>query len=561
MLPCSCRSSWRCKSHIMCSRPALPPLSCMAFRPVTFAGMASRAEGSSGGCSSRKASAGQAGVPGAAARDAHCPTCRVPGCEEVPNPEYNRKYWVCAAHAHANSVLLNGCEVRFCQQCGRFHPMGEFGEGRRSCQRSLDRHTTRRRRLSAQAGLKWQPRRGSRRGSSAAVSGSDTEGEQQRHRPQQRQQQPKQRRPQRAQRGRKRPLVSEDESERSGEELESSGEEEEAGQEEGALAQVAGSSRRRPLPQRRRLAEAVAGIAKQPSCLVNPTVADSMVLAAPSAFTGPSLSPTSQAPSPAVTHSWRPLQLGWPPVGRAPGSAAAEVLRDIMIEHAWQGHPAVGIALQGAAEAALVAPHGAHHPPPLHAEGQGGLWRPGHASPVMGKEASALARHRSERQLQPQLCSPGGAQPHWSPQLLGLPRASSAPHLGGHPSPQLVREALELLGAPEAEPGFDVPTDHELAMISEELGLPANPVLVSSLCGPTSAGGSRAQRVPACIGDLRERLLRQLAIARQQGPAASAQVRTCGRQPWKLSWELHSWQTHSWQRVSSSRLHLSARTA
>ncbi|GAB4815881.1 hypothetical protein N2152v2_002927 [Parachlorella kessleri] len=54
------------------------------------------------------------------------------------------------------ALLIDDQVVRFCQQCGRFHPLTEFSDERRSCRNSLALHNARRRksrlRISARAG-------------------------------------------------------------------------------------------------------------------------------------------------------------------------------------------------------------------------------------------------------------------------------------------------------------------------------------------------------------------------------------------------------------------------
>ncbi|GJW06270.1 SBP-like protein [Tanacetum coccineum] len=53
---------------------------------------------------------------------------------------------VCLRCANATSVVLDGCDKRYCQQCGKFHVLSDFDEGKRSCRRKLERHNNRRRR-------------------------------------------------------------------------------------------------------------------------------------------------------------------------------------------------------------------------------------------------------------------------------------------------------------------------------------------------------------------------------------------------------------------------------
>ncbi|KAL4852680.1 N-acetylserotonin O-methyltransferase-like protein [Chlorella vulgaris] len=79
------------------------------------------------------------------------PTCSVCHrsllCERV----FHQRYHVCPEHATATSVMLDGIVQRFCQQCGRFHPMDRFSPGMRSCRHQLARHAERRRKRRAEA--------------------------------------------------------------------------------------------------------------------------------------------------------------------------------------------------------------------------------------------------------------------------------------------------------------------------------------------------------------------------------------------------------------------------
>ncbi|KNA24900.1 hypothetical protein SOVF_011410 [Spinacia oleracea] len=77
--------------------------------------------------------------------------CQVPGCEvdirELKG--YHRRHRVCLVCANASSVLIDGQSKRYCQQCGKFHVLSDFDEGKRSCRRKLERHNNRRRRKSS----------------------------------------------------------------------------------------------------------------------------------------------------------------------------------------------------------------------------------------------------------------------------------------------------------------------------------------------------------------------------------------------------------------------------
>ena len=60
--------------------------------------------------------------------------------------EYHARYKICETHLKASVVTKSGRQQRFCQQCGKFHDIGEFDGEKRSCRARLDKHNTRRRR-------------------------------------------------------------------------------------------------------------------------------------------------------------------------------------------------------------------------------------------------------------------------------------------------------------------------------------------------------------------------------------------------------------------------------
>ncbi|KAK3440967.1 hypothetical protein EUGRSUZ_B01228 [Eucalyptus grandis] len=80
--------------------------------------------------------------------------CQVPSCkadiQELKG--YHRRHRVCLRCANASAVLLEGDRKRYCQQCGKFHFLSDFDEGKRSCRRKLERHNNRRRRKPADSG-------------------------------------------------------------------------------------------------------------------------------------------------------------------------------------------------------------------------------------------------------------------------------------------------------------------------------------------------------------------------------------------------------------------------
>ncbi|MCD7459541.1 hypothetical protein HAX54_041221 [Datura stramonium] len=74
--------------------------------------------------------------------------CQVPDCEAdiTELKGYHKRHRVCLRCANASAVLLDGHSKRYCQQCGKFHILSDFDEGKRSCRRKLERHNNRRRR-------------------------------------------------------------------------------------------------------------------------------------------------------------------------------------------------------------------------------------------------------------------------------------------------------------------------------------------------------------------------------------------------------------------------------
>ncbi|XP_042024587.1 squamosa promoter-binding-like protein 7 isoform X1 [Salvia splendens] len=74
--------------------------------------------------------------------------CQVPGCEDDISElkGYHKRHRVCLRCANAVSVVIDGEAKRYCQQCGKFHILSDFDEGKRSCRRKLERHNNRRRR-------------------------------------------------------------------------------------------------------------------------------------------------------------------------------------------------------------------------------------------------------------------------------------------------------------------------------------------------------------------------------------------------------------------------------
>lgn len=73
--------------------------------------------------------------------------CQVDGClnDLAGLKEYHNRYKICHHHLKIPSIVRAGHIQRFCQQCGRFHDIGEFDGDKRSCRARLQRHNARRR--------------------------------------------------------------------------------------------------------------------------------------------------------------------------------------------------------------------------------------------------------------------------------------------------------------------------------------------------------------------------------------------------------------------------------
>ncbi|KAL2935398.1 Squamosa promoter-binding-like protein 6 [Bienertia sinuspersici] len=73
--------------------------------------------------------------------------CQVYGCHKDLSSakDYHKRHKVCDVHSKTSKVIVNGVEKRFCQQCSRFHLLGEFDDGKRSCRKRLAGHNERRR--------------------------------------------------------------------------------------------------------------------------------------------------------------------------------------------------------------------------------------------------------------------------------------------------------------------------------------------------------------------------------------------------------------------------------
>jgi len=74
-------------------------------------------------------------------------SCQVENCKNNLKDlkEYHNRYRICKMHMTKESIERNGRLERFCQQCGRFHPLEEFEGSKRSCKVRLEKHNQRRR--------------------------------------------------------------------------------------------------------------------------------------------------------------------------------------------------------------------------------------------------------------------------------------------------------------------------------------------------------------------------------------------------------------------------------
>lgn len=78
--------------------------------------------------------------------------CQVAGCNTdlASLKDYHNRYKICEYHLKISSIVREGLRQRFCQQCGRFHNIGEFDGDKRSCRARLQRHNARRRKNVAE---------------------------------------------------------------------------------------------------------------------------------------------------------------------------------------------------------------------------------------------------------------------------------------------------------------------------------------------------------------------------------------------------------------------------
>ncbi|CAA6661631.1 unnamed protein product [Spirodela intermedia] len=94
-----------------------------------------------GGRSGKRVRSGSPGNGG------NYPMCQVDDCKADLSSakDYHRRHKVCEIHSKTTKAMVGSQMQRFCQQCSRFHSLGEFDEGKRSCRRRLAGHNRRRR--------------------------------------------------------------------------------------------------------------------------------------------------------------------------------------------------------------------------------------------------------------------------------------------------------------------------------------------------------------------------------------------------------------------------------
>lgn len=82
----------------------------------------------------------------AAEGDRTAPTCQVESCGRDLShlSTYHQRCRICEIHIKESNFLRAGIMQRFCQQCGRCHPMDAFQGQKRSCVEQLAKHNARR---------------------------------------------------------------------------------------------------------------------------------------------------------------------------------------------------------------------------------------------------------------------------------------------------------------------------------------------------------------------------------------------------------------------------------
>ncbi|GAB4813349.1 hypothetical protein N2152v2_000395 [Parachlorella kessleri] len=82
-----------------------------------------------------------------------CTVCQVVGCQsQTPKKIYYQRHKICLHHANLEALVLDGQSMRWCQQCGRFQPLGDFDGTRKTCRTVLKQHNLRRQRRNTDFG-------------------------------------------------------------------------------------------------------------------------------------------------------------------------------------------------------------------------------------------------------------------------------------------------------------------------------------------------------------------------------------------------------------------------
>ncbi|GBF90893.1 hypothetical protein Rsub_03748 [Raphidocelis subcapitata] len=100
--------------------------------------------------------------------------CQVDGCfcDLSTLRDYHQRYKICEYHLKVPSVMRDSIPQRFCQQCGRFHPLEAFDGTKRSCRSRLHKHNERRRKRDP-AGTPPDEQRKRRAGSGSGSEDDD----------------------------------------------------------------------------------------------------------------------------------------------------------------------------------------------------------------------------------------------------------------------------------------------------------------------------------------------------------------------------------------------------
>ena len=72
--------------------------------------------------------------------------CQVTHCQAdlTQSKRYNRRYSLCENCMRSSAILVQGREMRFCQQCSCLHPVSNFDGKKRSCRMQLTKHKIKR---------------------------------------------------------------------------------------------------------------------------------------------------------------------------------------------------------------------------------------------------------------------------------------------------------------------------------------------------------------------------------------------------------------------------------